>query len=72
MVGEIKLMVLFGNMQIDIERRINMNYNKITLEECFVYYHTRKTACECDGDERIISFNKDTALSGILPSMFKK
>ena len=49
-----------------------MNYNKITLEECFVYYHTGKTACECDGDERIISFNKDTALSGILPSMFRR
>lgn len=48
-----------------------MNYNKITLEECFVYYHTRKVACEYNADNKIVVFNKDTALSGILPSMFK-
>lgn len=59
MVGEIKLMVLFGNMQIDIERRINMDYNKITLEECFVYYHTGKTACECNADKKEVIFCKE-------------
>ena len=47
-----------------------MNYNKITLEECFVYYHTGKVVCECDADEKVIIFNKETALDGILPSMF--
>jgi hypothetical protein len=59
MVGEIKLMVLFGNMQIDIERRNNMDYNKITLEECFVYYHTGKTVCECNADKEEIIFSKE-------------
>ena len=59
MVGEIKLMVLFGNMQIDIERRINMNYNKITLEECFVYYHTGKVVCECNADKKEVIFCKE-------------
>lgn len=59
MVGEIKLMVLFGNMQIDIERRINMNYNKITLEECFVYYHTGKVSCECNADKEEVKFCKE-------------
>ena len=59
MVGEIKLMVLFGNMQIDIERRINMGYNKITLEECFVYYHTGKVVCECNADNKEVIFSKE-------------
>ena len=59
MVGEIKLMVLFGNMQIDIERRIKMDYSKITLEECFVYYHTGKVACECNADKKEVIFCKE-------------
>lgn len=36
-----------------------MNYNKVTLEECFVYYHTGKTACECNADEKEIKFIKE-------------
>jgi len=40
-------------------RRIKMNYNKITLEECFVYYHTGKTACECNADNEEVIFCKE-------------
>lgn len=40
-------------------RKNNMNYNKITLEECFVYYHTGKVACECNADEKEVIFCKE-------------
>ena len=33
-----------------------MDYNKITVEECFVKYHTEKIACVCNGNERKIEF----------------
>ncbi len=33
-----------------------MEYDKISLEDCFVYYHTGKTACECDGDNKEVKF----------------
>lgn len=36
-----------------------MDYNKITLEECFIYYHTAKTICECEGDDKAIIFCKE-------------
>lgn len=36
-----------------------MNYNKITLEECFVYYHTGKTVCECNADKKEVIFCKE-------------
>ena len=36
-----------------------MDYNKITLEECFVYYHTGKTVCECNADKKEIIFSKE-------------
>ena len=49
-----------------------MDYNKITLEECFVYYHTGKTACECNADEKAIIFCKDTAWGNFLYNMFCK
>ena len=47
-----------------------MDYNRISLEECFVYYHTGKVACECDGDEKAIIFCKDTVWSNFLYNMF--
>ena len=46
-------------MTLNQERRIKMNYNKITLEECFVYYHTGKTVCECNADEKEVKFCKE-------------
>lgn len=49
-----------------------MDYNKLTLEECFVYYHTGKIACECNADEKVIIFCKDTAWSNFLYNMFCK
>ena len=36
-----------------------MNYNKITLEECFVYYHTGKVTCECNADKKEVIFCKE-------------
>lgn len=36
-----------------------MGYNKITLEECFVYYHTGKVACECNADKEEVIFCKE-------------
>ena len=33
-----------------------MKYEATTIEECFVYYHTGKTACECDGDNKEVRF----------------
>lgn len=33
-----------------------MNYDEITLEECFIIYNKGKTACECDGDKREVKF----------------
>lgn len=45
---------------LNLKRRQNkMDYNKITLEECFVYYHTGKVACECDADKEEVIFCKE-------------
>ena len=42
------------------KRRLNkMDYNKITLEECLVYYHTGKVACECNADKKEVIFCKE-------------
>jgi len=32
-----------------------MEYNKITIEECYQYYCTSKVACICDGDKKEVS-----------------
>ena len=37
-----------------IERRIKMKYNELTVEECFVKYHTQHIACICNGDGKIV------------------
>jgi hypothetical protein len=34
----------------------SINYEDITTEDCFVLYHTRKIACECNADEQKINF----------------
>ena len=45
---------------LNLKRRLNkMDYNKITLEECFVYYHTGKVACECNADKKEVIFCKE-------------
>lgn len=31
-----------------------MKYNEITLEECFIQYHTNNIASECNGDRKEI------------------
>lgn len=36
-----------------------MKYEDITLEECFVYYYTRKVACECNADKKEVIFCKE-------------
>ena len=36
-----------------------MDYAKMSLEECFIYYHTAKIACECNADEKIIDFYRE-------------
>lgn len=36
-----------------------MDYNKITLEECFVYYHNAHIGCECNADEKEVIFCKE-------------
>ena len=36
-----------------------MMYNKMTLEECFIYYHTARISCECDADKKEIIFNRE-------------
>ena len=36
-----------------------MDYNKITLEECFVYYHTQHIACICNADKKEVKFCKE-------------
>lgn len=36
-----------------------MKYEDITLEECFVYYYTRKVACECNADKEEVIFSKE-------------
>ena len=36
-----------------------MDYNNISLEECFLYYHIGKTACQCDGDTKKVIFSKE-------------
>ena len=33
-----------------------MNYEEISLEECFINYHTNKIACICNADERQVIF----------------
>lgn len=33
-----------------------MEYDKMTLEECFTIYHIGKTACECNADEKEVKF----------------
>lgn len=40
-------------------RRNKMDYNKITLHECLVYYETEKVACECNSDKEEIIFCKE-------------
>lgn len=27
-------------------------YNDLTLEDCFILYHTHNTACVCDADSK--------------------
>lgn len=36
-----------------------MDYNKITLEECFIKYHTQHIACICNGDKEEVMFSKE-------------
>ena len=36
-----------------------MNYNKISLEELFIYYHTASVACECNADEASVNFHRE-------------
>lgn len=40
-------------------RRNKMDYNNITLEDCFVYYYTGKTVCECNADKEEVIFCKE-------------
>ena len=42
-----------------IERRIKMKYNELTVEECFVKYHTQHIACICNGDKEEVIFCKE-------------
>ena len=32
-----------------------MDYNKVTIYECFIAYHDEKIACECDADNKKIN-----------------
>lgn len=36
-----------------------MYYSKISIEDCFIYYHTSQVACECNSDEKIVVFKKE-------------
>lgn len=36
-----------------------MNYEDISLEECFVLYHTRGVACQCNADESKVKFMEE-------------
>lgn len=36
-----------------------MEYKGITLEECFIKYHTKNIACICDGDTRLVKFEEE-------------
>lgn len=36
-----------------------MDYDKITLEECYIYNATSGTACICDGDEKQVKFMEE-------------
>ncbi len=36
-----------------------MEYKNMSLEDCFVYYHTAKVACECDADEKLVKFMEE-------------
>lgn len=29
-------------------------YNDITVEDCFILYHTKDIACICDGDSKTV------------------
>lgn len=33
-----------------------MDYNKITLEQLFIYYHNAHIGCECNADNKEIKF----------------
>lgn len=36
-----------------------MMYNKMTLEECFIYYHTVRISSECNADKKEVKFCKE-------------
>lgn len=36
-----------------------MKYEDITLEECFVLYHTKNISVECDADMGKVIFRKE-------------
>ncbi len=36
-----------------------MKYEEITLNECFVKYHTENIICECDADKKEIRFMEE-------------
>ena len=36
-----------------------MNYESVSLEYCFIQYHSNNIACECDGDNNKVIFKKE-------------
>ena len=43
----------------DIDQVQEISYYDISLEDCFIMYHTKQIACECDGDNIQVNYCKE-------------